>query len=986
MPPLPAVFRRPWLWVVLVMLVGGYAAAGFWLVPRLVASNVREVVASRYHRQVKLGLVTFNPFTLELVVNDFALPDADGGPLLSFARLAVRLGRASLFRLAPEFNVIALDAPRVRIVHRANGQLNILDLVPPPDPKADKNAPPPRLWIDEFAIRGGEATFVDLKRERSLTLAFRPISFTLKNFSTRSEGNAYALSARSARGEGFEWRGTFGLSPLASQGTFAVSGVRAATLADVGSDQIPFEMSTGELDLNGSYEVAEHGAQLAVGARIAELVVRTLGIRARGDATDAVQIPRLAVSDTNIDLVGQRLTVGHVSLEQPHVTALRGRDGQISLMRLLPPAQPGAAVAPAPPADPGAAPVKPWTIEVPEIRIIAADLSLEDHTPPGVATIHLAPVDLVVSNFAAPGNKPLGIDLKAVVNETGQLTATGSLTPAPLTGRLQVTAAALPLASLQPYLDAQTAMVIGTGTAKLAGTVTLADGGSVQFDGSAGVDDLKTTDALLQQDFVDWRALQLSGVRVRTAPLGVSVSEVLVHEPYARVVIGANGIVNLKEVLNPRAAAAQALVQAQTAAAAPSSGHAAPVEPPPPPPPPGAPLPVQIGTIRIDHGSVNFADLSIKPNFATGIGQLAGTLKGLSARADSRADIDLAGAVDQYSPVKITGNFNFFSAVHHLDLKATFRNMELTSLSPYSGRFAGYAIEKGKLSADLNYRIENRQLNAAHKLTIQQLQLGEKIESAEATHLPVKLAIALLKDRNGVIDLDLPVSGSLDDPEFSVGPIIWKVIVGLIEKAVTAPFALLGSLFGGGEEISYVDFAAGSAALDVATTGKLQTLVKALDSRPALNVDVPLIVQPDSDRTALIEARWHDTVTARARARLGSHANDGGAVDRLLATPKDYQALLEDAYREGFGHRAEIPKAAATETGDPATLAIGWLEGQLKGRISIGQDELDALAQARAAAVQGALLGNTGIDPARVFVIAFPPLPAPPVRMQLALH
>ena len=984
MPPLPAVLRRPWLWVALVVLVGGYAAAGFWLVPRLVASNVRGIVASRYHRQAKIGVVTFNPFTLDLVVKDFALPDADGGPLLSFDRLAVRLGIVSLFKVAPEFNVIALDAPHVRVVHRANGQLNILDLVPPPDPKADKNAPPPRLWIDEFTIRGGEATFVDLKREQSLTLAFRPISFTLKNFSTRSEGNAYALSARSARGEGFEWRGTFGLSPLASQGSFAVSGVRAATLAEVGSDQIPFEMSTGELDLNGSYEVAEHGQKLAVGARIAQLAVRTLGIRARGDTTDAVQIPRVVVSDTNIDLIEQRLTVGHVSLEQPHVTALRGRDGQISLMRLLPTA-PAASTAAAPVADPGAAPAKPWTIEVPDIRIAAADLSLEDHTPPSPATIHLAPVDLVVSNFAAPGNKPLGIDLKAVVNDTGQVTTTGSLTAAPLTGRLQVTATALPLASLQPYLDAQTAMVVGSGTAKLTGTVTLAEGGNVQFDGSAGVDDLKTTDALLQQDFVNWRALQLTGVRVRTAPLNVAVSEVLIHEPYARIVIGANGVVNLKEVLNPRAAAAQAVAQAQAAAATASSDRAAPAAPPPPPPP-GTPLPVQIGTIRIDHGSVNFADLSIKPNFATGIGQLAGTLKGLSARADSRADIDLAGAVDQYSPVKITGNFNFFSAVHHLDLKATFRNMELTSLSPYSGRFAGYAIEKGKLSADLGYKIENRQLNATHKLTIEQLQLGEKIDSAEATHLPVKLAIALLKDRNGVIDLDLPVSGSLDDPQFSVGPLVWKVIVGLIEKAVMAPFALLGSLFGGGEEISYVDFAPGSAALDAATAGKLQTLVKALDSRPALNVDVPLIVQPDSDRAALVDAHWHDAITGRARTRLGSHANDAGAVDRLLSTPKDYQALLEDAYRDGFGHRAEIPKPAATEAGDPAALAIGWLEGQLKGRISVGQDELDALAQARAASVQGALLGTTGIDPGRVFVIASPPLAAPPVRMQLALH
>jgi hypothetical protein len=293
------------------------------------------------------------------------------------------------------------------------------------------------------------------------------------------------------------------------------------------------------------------------------------------------------------------------------------------------------------------------------------------------------------------------------------------------------------------------------------------------------------------------------------------------------------------------------------------------------------------------------------------------------------------------------------------------------------------------MSVDLNYKVENRQLDAKHRITINQLQLGEKVDSPEATSLPVKLAIALLKDRNGVINLDLPVNGSLDDPQFRLGPLIWKVVVNLFTKAVTAPFALLGSLFGGGEEMSYIDFPAGSAALDAAGKAKLQALVKALDARPALNLDVPPVVAPEADRAALAAARWQESLSARARARLGAHANDPGAIERLLATPKDYRALLEDLYREGFGHKPELPKPAdgAAPPADPAAAAIAWLEGELKGRISVGAEDLDALADARAAAVQAALLTGTGLDPGRVFLIAPTPLPAAAtIRMQLALH
>ena len=1000
MPSVPGFLRRPTFWVVVALVLLAYALLGFLLVPRLVTSNLHSIIRDRYHREVTVGDVAFNPFTLQLVVQKFSLPDSDGAPMVSFDQLTVRVGLMSVIRFAPDFKLIALEAPSVRVIRRADGRVNLLDLVPPADPKApppDPNAPPPRLWIDEFSIRDGTASVTDQKRAVPLALAFHPITLTLHEFSTRSEGNAYALAATSVRGEGFEWHGTFGLAPLASQGRFALTGVRAATLSDVAAGQLPFDLSSGELSLKGGYTLEERGATLSLQADLAELVVSALGIRVHGAGQDAVQVPRLAVTDTHFDLGAQRVTVGHVALEHAKISAIRAGDGQLNLLQLLPAATPataGAAPAPAPP------PGKPWTLAVPDIRVIGAEVALEDHVPKSVANFRLAPIDIVVSNFASPAGKPLDVDFKATLNDTGQLASKGTVTLEPLAVQLNVSATTLPLAALQPYLDGPTALVITGGTAGLGGNVALA-GGAVQFDGNAAVDGLGTIDRELRQDFVKWRSLKFNGVKARTSPLAVRVREIALHGPYARVAIAPNGVSNIKEVLDPRGAAAQA--------AAAAAGKAAPKEPGPqagepagqaPAPagksaPPGHALPVEIGIVRIDGGSMNFADLSIKPNFATGIDDLAGTIKGLSGRADSRADIDLKGQVGPYAPVTFAGKVNYLSAVPHLDLTITFRNMELTALSPYSGHFAGYQIERGKMSADLNYKVEGRQLDAKHRITINQLQLGEHVDSPDATSLPVKLAIALLKDRNGVIDLDLPVSGSLDDPKFRIAPLVWKVLTNLIAKAVTAPFKLLGSLFGGGEDMSYIDFAPGSAGLDDASQAKLKTLVKALDARPALNLDVPLVEQPDGDRAALAAARWQSQLAARARARLGAHQSDPGAVDRLLATPKEYRALLEDYYREAFGHRAELPPppppaataGAPAAPADPNAAAIAWLEGQLKGRITVGDDELAGLAQARANAVQSALVTGTGVDPARVFVVNATPLPpAATVRMQLSLH
>jgi hypothetical protein len=611
---------------------------------------------------------------------------------------------------------------------------------------------------------------------------------------------------------------------------------------------------------------------------------------------------------------------------------------------------------PAPASAPAPA-TGPWAVNLREFDLRDANVSFQDRSTKPAAVFVLAPLSLRVTGAGSDLSRAVQIQFDTHVNQDGEVDVSGDVTPQPLLANLDLKVAKFDLKAMQPYVAQQTAMTLLSG--RFGATAKLHYGPGkpgLQFAGNVGIQNLHTVDNQRHDDFVNLQSLDLLGVKYQQGPDRLSIDRIAVLKPYARVIIEADTTLNAARILaGPKGPLpAQPPVQPAGAKPAPVSGAAAKKVAHAPASAPG--MPMAIRSIDIDAGELNFADLSVAPNFAAGIQKLHGTIRGLSSDPGSRAKIDLHGEVDPFAPVDITGEVNVLGPALYTDVAMSFRNIELSVFNPYSGKFAGYAIAKGKLTTELHYKVAGRKLDATHHVIIEQLEFGEKTASKDAVSLPVKLAVGLLKDKDGVIDLNFPVGGSLDDPTFKIGPVIWQVVKNILVKAVTAPFRLLGALFGGGPDLEFIDFRAGAATLEPAGVEKIKVMTKALTERPQLKLEIPIAALSEIDRPALVESRFEAEVPTLAQL-------DPAAQLKLLTT----------LYTQQLGHAPQFPAPPAEAPAgksDAILRNIDFLKTELRAAIVVDESQLTALGQQRATAIQQLLLTDTGIDPSRVFLVA----------------
>jgi len=712
----------------------------------------------------------------------------------------------------------------------------------------------------------------------------------------------------------------------------------------------------------------EAGGQTQV--RVDDIRVGVSGIQSGlSDTTDPIlRIHSIDLEEGGYDLAANRFTAGKVSIAGGAVEVRRQADGSVNLALLVAPPEKGAVREQLDQAaTEAAAEGRPFQFLIKSVSLSGLQAALSDLTvQPDRPLLHLEDVSVAVSDV--DGKSPMKFDLGFNVSEGGRIKASGTVDPSLPSVESEVQATDLGLAPFQPYVGRAAAVEIQSGAFTTSGRLRHglkgADAQTV-YQGSFKVENLRVTETGQKETLVGWKALHSDQLALKLEPDQLEIGDVRMVAPTGKFIIEKDRSLNLANVIKSDAESKKPGAEKKTGSA--------------------DPFPYRLRRVSISDGRVNFADLSLITPFGTKIHELKGTVAGVSSAKDARAQVKLDGRVDEYGTAKVDGELKTSDPKEFTDINVTFRNVEMSNLSPYSGEFAGRKIESGKLSLDLKYKIVKSQLAGDNQIVVERLTLGEKVKSPEAVDLPLDLAVALLKDSNGVIDLGLPVKGDIASPEFSFGALIGKALVNLITKIVTSPFRALGALIPGGSEetLNSVAFEAGQSEVPPPEKEKLATLAKALQKRPQLKLMVQGRYNPEADQEELRTTSLRRALAARLGQKIDP-AEDPGPVD--YSSPETQKAL-EAMFTERFGADAlkavkadmqaadeKVKKEAAKqakgatpagETEDPGRLAK-LLFNRLAETEPVGEAELTKLADARARAIVAELSGPGGIAAERL--------------------
>ena len=923
----------------------GYGLLGFLILPGVAQRVINQQLEAYASVPASLQRIELNPFSLELRLFglDIGAPD---DRQLAFEQLYLDLRWASLWQRTLYLANVELSAPHGEVRFDDNGQLNLARLfdVPAGDspPSEDRELFP--LRIDRLQLSRGHLGFSDQRPSEPISLVYDSLDFELRDLATRTDGSAAArLTANGPGGGNITWQGDLDLQSLASQGRLQLSGLQLKDLWPYVRDAAPLVLKDGNLDLATDYRL-ELGDGLMLTLDRASLAIGALALDSP-DGRQLVRLERLEAANTSLDLAKQRIVIGQLRSRNLQTWAAREADGELDWQKLFaaPPGEPPSDGAAAAREEPGRA----WQLLLRDAQLRDYRLHLADRVPEEHVELALGPLNLDIAGFDSLGNTPFSLKLDSGVGRQGALQAEGQLQLSPLSGSLAVSSRDIDLRLAQAYLSPLLHLELRSGLLASQLQVELQGSEPLAFRvrGAADATQLHTLDTINNRDLVKWHRLQLSGLDYQH-PSRLDIERIDLAQPYARFIINPDLTTNIDDLLVERGAPASERAPQQAAADA-------------------QPLAIRIGGIHIANGSANFADFSLRPPFVTAIQSLEGDIGALDSRTQKAASVNIAGKVDQYAPVSIKGSLTPFDPLQSLDIATSFRQVELTTLTPYSGKFAGYRIRKGRLNLDLHYRIEQGRLNAQNKVVLEQLQLGEKVDSPDAVDLPVRLAVALLKDSQGTISIELPVQGDLNDPQFSVMPIVWQTLRNLLVRAAQAPFRFIAGLAGGGDvDLSHVGFEPASSELDGDARKVLDTLAAALAERPALRLEVEGIGNGNLDGPLLAEQRLQQEFRETQYRILQRRG------DRLPADPSDIRIeaqdeapLLEGIYRSRLNRQPPAEWRALAEDQRAQRLRQALLDSWA-GNAAL----LRRLSRERAAAIKGYLV-ESGLDSERVYLL-----------------
>ena len=873
-----------------------------------------------------------------------ALLDAEDRPVVTWKRLAVDLHEVEPLAKRVHLARVALQGAELQVRRDTSGVINLTQLAPAESAKSEAQAAPPAasnpsplplaLKIDDITLEIEQLRFKDETTSPPFEAALQQAKLEGRKFDlARDARSDWQFSARSDAEEDIRFAAVATAEPLAVEGRLDLAGVPLKRYQPYLDQAAHLRIDNGRLDLGLAFGWADQALRLTdVGLNLQDLRARLPEEKA-----PFVQLGSLEMKGAGADTATRMASLGAISATGLKLDLRRERDGVLNVARI---ARAGGAQAPA-------GESRPWRIDVPSASLASDAVRFEDLAVAAPVKVSIAPLEIKAEALSTAEGHRGKLVVRATIDKRGTLSASGSVSLAPPAAQLNVDARNIVFTGVQPYLEDKLHLALTSGalSVKGAASVELPPGAPPRgsYRGSIDVTNFSSIDKRLTQDLLKWKALSVRAVDFDLEPMKLSVGEIALSDFYARIILSADGQLNLTDLVARREADLPVSAPAPAAAAGPKPY-------------------VRLGKVALHGGNVNFSDFFIRPNYQANLTGVGGEVTEM--RPDKPGDVDLRAGLDNAAPVRIAGQVNALAENLFLDMKASVKDIEMAPLSPYSVKYAGYGIERGKLSWNAQYRVAERKLSAENQIYLDQLTFGERVESPTATKLPVTLAIALLKDRNGVIDLNLPISGSLDDPQFNVGGLIVKVLLNLVTKAVTSPFALLGALAGGGEELSHIEFAAGSTALDEAGQRKLQVLAKALTERPALKLTIVGRVAAEADREGLKRGSLERRVRAQKFDDLRRAGTAPQSPEAIAIAADEYEKYLRRAYG------AEKFDKPRTTLGFAKPVPVAEMESLILANTSISEEDLRLLANARAQAAKEWLVTQGKVPAERVFLLA----------------
>ncbi|MCE1244104.1 DUF748 domain-containing protein [Oryzomicrobium sp.] len=952
----------------------------------------------------------------EVALRDFDVRQKGGAPLVAGERLAVTLDKVEPLERSARIAGVRLEKTELHVSRDSQGKINWLALASPPaaKPKAaatDKTvaAPAPAVPApvapaksdkpaaagdDEFkwSVAKIELSGVSVVVDDSFQGPPRRLTVSDLQVSLRDVAAGFAKPVRfdlSAALQAGDWAQLGTLTVSGGEADLAKQGIAIDKVALDGTKVSLVREKDGRLvtplpfvaDAGADGTPAESHGKASAHAGPAKAAKATTKAAAGGAAPPAwhVQVAQVAVNGAAVDVEDRSAPLPAKLKLNDLSVALAGVDtapGKAMTVKVGTAVIPGEVAAAAPGKQKGRSLARGKGASLakaaPDDAAAQADQGSAKAAAPATGAEKAAKQGKTKKGGKAAKGKPAGAGKAGAGDNSdmapGRLEAEGTVALAPLDVALTVRARQIGLQPVQAYLADKVGFRLAKGQFTGSFKVALAEpkgkvGGALagRIGGDMTLGDLSAVEAVSGDEFLNWKSLYFGGIDVKLPVTDVAVREVALSDFAARVEVSPKGELNLKQLMKPIAPAKDGGQGSGQATPAKEGGKAAgkPAEDGAKKAgaAPAADGPrISVGKVTLQGGRVFVNDQFVQPNYSARLVDLGGRIGSLSSDPAVRADFDIRGRLGIGTPIVISGKVNPLAKDPFLDLKMEAKGIEMTTFTPYSGKYLGYTIEKGKLLVDVSYLVENRQLKAENHIFLDQFTLGERVESPDAIKLPVRLAISLLTNNRGEIDLRLPVSGSLDDPQFSVGGVIWQIVKNLITKAVTAPFSLLAKAFGGGEDLEQLAFAPGRSSLDDALRGKLDTLLKVLNDRKSLNVEITGIAVSDKEADDYRRAQLERKVKLRKRSSADPDADD------VAVSPAEYPALLEKVYKD-----ASFPKPRNL-IGLTKTLPVPEMERLLLANTPAGEPELRKLAERRAKAVQDYLV-EKGIASERLFLV-----------------